>query len=114
MKKTISLALILVLVAATLVGCGGGGASYTDGTYPAEVTAHNGPLAVEVTVTDGAISNVEVTSHEETEGLADPALEEIPALIVEKNSTDVDAISGVTVTSDAIKDAVNKALESAQ
>lgn len=113
MKKTISLALILVLVAATLVGCGGG-ASYTDGTYPAEVTGHNGPLAVEVTVTDGAISNVEVTSHEETEGLADPALEEIPALIVEKNSTDVDAISGVTVTSDAIKDAVNKALESAQ
>ena len=92
MKKTISLALILVLIAVTLVACGGSG--YTDGTYEGEAAGHNGPLGVSVTVADGKISDVKVTNHVETEGLADGALEQIPALIAEKNSTDVDSISG--------------------
>ena len=113
MKKTISLTLIVVLLAAALVGCGGG-TGYTDGTYPGEAAGHNGPLKVEVTVTDGKIASVNVVEHTETEGLADPALEQTTALIVEKNSTDIDAVSGATVTSDAIKAAVNNALEAAK
>lgn len=112
MKKTMTLALALVLIAATLVGCGGG-AKYTDGTYPGEAEGM-APLTVEVTVTDGKIADVKVTAHEETDGIADPALEQIPAAIVEKNSTDVDSVSGATITSDAIKAAVNNALESAK
>lgn len=110
MKKFITLSLVLIMVAATLVGCGGS-ASYEDGTYNGEADGHNGPLKVEVEVTDGEISNVEVTEHEESEGIADPAIDQIPAAIVENNSTDVDAISEVTVTSEAIVEAVNNALE---
>lgn len=83
---------------------------YTDGTYESTVEGHNGPLTVVVTVEDSVISNVEVTEHEETDGLADPALEEVPAAIVASNSTDVDVVSGVTVTSDAIIAAVEEAL----
>ena len=111
MKKTISLALIFVLVATTLVGCGG--TSYKDGTYPGEAEGMN-PLKVSVEVADGKIANVEVTEHTETEGISDPAIEQIPALIAEKNSTDVDAVAGATITSDAIKAAVDNALESAK
>jgi len=111
MKKTISLALILVLIATTLVGCGG--AKLTDGTYEGEGQGM-APLKVEVVVTDGKIASVEVVEHGETEGISDPALEQIPALIVEKNSTEVDAVAGATVTSTAIVDAVNKALENAK
>ena len=48
--------------------------------------------------------------HAETEGLADAALKDIPAAIVEANSTDVDSITNATVTSDAIKAAVKDAL----
>lgn len=81
-----------------------------DGTFTAEVDGHNGPLEVEVTVEDAAISAVEILSHEETEGISDPAIEEIPAAIVEANSTDVETISGATVTSEAIIEAVNQAL----
>ena len=111
MKKTLSLALILVLIATTLVGCGG--AKLTDGTYEGEAQGM-APLKVQVEVKEGKIANVEVIEHGETEGISEPALEQIPSLIVEKNSTDVDSVSGATVTSDAIKEAVNKALENAQ
>lgn len=109
MKRIFTLSLVLIMVAAVLVGCGGS-ASYEDGTHTGEAEGHNGPLTVEVTVTDGEISNVEVVDHEESEGIAEPALEQIPADIVSNNSTDVDAVSGVTVTSDAIKEAVDNAL----
>lgn len=89
---------------------------YTDGTYEGTTEGHNGPLTVEVTVEENEISNVEITEHSETEGLADPALEEVSAAIAEKNRADVDydIISGATVTSEAIMEAVANALEDAQ
>jgi len=88
--------------------------NYEDGTHTATVDGAQGPLTVEVTVEDGVITNVEVTEHEETEGLADPALEDVPAAIVENNSTDVDTVSGATVTSEAIIEAVNTALNDSE
>lgn len=83
---------------------------YEDGTHEVTVDGHNGPLTVEVVVEAGTISSVVVLEHEETEGLADPALEEVPAAIVASNSAEVDTVSGVTVTSEAIIAAVNEAL----
>ncbi len=112
MKKYISMILIIVLVATALVGCGGG-AKYNDGTYEGEAEGM-APLKVSVTVEDGKIADVEITEQNETEGFAEPALEQIPQAIVDKNSTDVDAVSGATVTSTAIKEAVNNALEQAK
>src|SRR5699024_602126 len=112
--KHISMILVLVLLATALVGCGGSG--YKDGTYESTTNGHNGDLSVSVTVEDEEIANVEVTDHEETEDMSEvvEALEDIPANIVEKNSTDVDAIAGATVTSNAIKTAVGEALEEAK
>ena len=83
---------------------------FTDGMYQATVDGHNAPLSVVVTVEGGVITNVEVTEHAETDGLADPALENVTANIVKRNGTDVDVVSGATVTSDAIIAAVEKAL----
>lgn len=85
-------------------------ATYNDGTYEATVDAAHGPLSVEVTVADGVISDVVVTEHSETEGLTDPAVTDLPAEMVETNSTDVDVVSGATVTSKAVKSAVDEAL----
>lgn len=89
---------------------------YTDGIYEGTAEGHNGPLSVEVVVEEGQISTVEVTDHNETEGLADPAIEEISAAIVAKNRPDVDydIVSSATVTSEAIIEAVANALEAAQ
>ncbi|WP_422487157.1 FMN-binding protein [Gudongella sp. DL1XJH-153] len=89
--------------------------SYTDGTY--EGTSDAGMyegLKVSVTVEGGVITNVEVVEHSETDGIADPAIEEVPAAIVAANSPAVDTVSGATYTSDAIIEAVELALEGAQ
>lgn len=79
--------------------------------FQATVEGHNGPLTVEVALEEGTITRVEVVEHEETEGLAEPAIEDTPAAIVENNSTDVDTVSGATITSEAIIEAVNLVLE---
>lgn len=91
-----------------------GDLEYTDGTYTGEAQGRNDIIRVSVTVTDGQISDVEVTEQDETPEYAGPALEQMPDLIVDNNSTDVDAISGATITSDAIKEAVDNALEQGQ
>lgn len=77
-----------------------------DGEYEATVDGQNGPMNVAVTVADGKISAVTVKSHNETEGIAAGALEQVPAKIVESNSVGVDAVSGATLTSERIKKAV--------
>lgn len=107
MKKHISLILVLMLLTAVLVGCSGN--KYEDGEYTGEATGIE-PMKVSVTVTEGKISAVEVVEHNESEGYSEEALEKIPNLIVEKNSTDIDALSGATMTSNGIKNAVNDAL----
>ena len=51
-----------------------------------------------------------MTEHNETAGISDPAIELIPAAILEANSPEVDAVSNATVTSNAIMEAVTNAL----
>ncbi|OON85866.1 hypothetical protein BXO88_10540 [Oribacterium sp. C9] len=78
-----------------------------------EAQGLGGPVKVEITATADKILDVVATGDKETPGIGSKALEELPGKIVSANSLDVDAISGATVTSDAIKEAAKKALESA-
>lgn len=55
-----------------------------------------------------------ILSHSETEGISDPAIKELPQNIVNRNSADVDTVSGATMTSRAILTAVQEILESAK
>lgn len=75
--------------------------------------SHNGmggDLQVKVTMENGKITKVEIVKHNETEGISNPAREQLPDAIVKAGSTDVDNVSGATVTSRAIKEAVADAL----
>ena len=88
---------------------------YTDGTYEGRSDKGMSPgLKVSVTVEGGKITSVEVIEHSETDGISDPAIEGIPAAIVEAGSPNVDVVSGATYTSEAIIEAVQLALEGAQ
>lgn len=87
--------------------------SYQAGTYTESTMARNAALTVEVTFSENSIESVNVTDHAETMSIASVALERIPAQIVEHQTTKVDAVTGATVTSNAIKSAVNAAIEKA-
>ena len=70
-------------------------------------------IVAEVTVKDGKIADVKLTGADETPALGGKVLEEMPAKILDAQSTDVDGVTGATVTTDAVKAAVNDALAQA-
>ncbi len=72
-----------------------------------------GTITVKVTMEGGKIAKVEVLSHKESAGIADPALAGVPEAIVAANSAEVDTVSGATITSRGIIAAVKDALETA-
>ena len=115
MRKTLSLLLCIAMLL-TVAACGGGGEASQSPSQGAQTLTgtgegFGGPLTVSVTVDGDTITAVEVTSHNETENVAGAALTDIPAAIVEANSADVDAVSGATITSNAIMYAVKNALD---
>ena len=83
-----------------------------DGVYKGRANGYKGPVHVEVTVKEGKISAVKVMKCQDR--FARRVVKEIPRRIVEADSTEVDVISGATVTSRAVQKAVRNALEGAQ
>ncbi|MEC4294330.1 FAD-dependent oxidoreductase [Adlercreutzia shanghongiae] len=67
-------------------------------------------LAVKVTVDGGKITAIDIVQQQETAGIGSKALEALPALMIEAQSAEVDAVAGATITSVALMDAVNNAL----
>ncbi len=108
-KKGISVLLTMALAMATPLYALAE-AIPANGVYEGSANGMGGAVKVAVTVEDGKISGVEVLEHKETAGISDPAIEQIPQAIVEAQSTDVEAVTGATVTSEAIKEAVAAAL----
>ncbi len=86
---------------------------FTAGTYTGTGNGRNGIVEVKVELDSSKIINVEITEHAETEGIADPALEKIPQRIVEQQRLGVDTVSGATITSNAILEAVADCIKQA-
>lgn len=76
--------------------------SLTAGSYEATVQGRNGDMVIRTELAQDSILSVEILSHQETAGVADGALERIPAAVVEGQTLQVDAVSGATITSEAI------------
>lgn len=114
MKKSIVLLICLAMVS-SFAAC----APEEDATSGEQVTltgtgkGYGGEILATVVKEGDKIVSVDVVGEKETEGMGTPALEQLPAMIVEANSTEVDAISGATMTSDGIIYAVNSALDPA-
>lgn len=109
MKKRLT-ALAALLVLALCLTTGAQAAGYTAGTYKGTAVGRNGDITVSVTVSEDAITAVEVTAHQETAGIADTALAQIPEKIVKTQSLGVDSASGATITSEGIVNAVAAAV----
>lgn len=114
MKKFLTL-IVAAMLAITMVGCGTtntdtADTKFTAGTYTAEATGFHGPVKVEVEVDAESILNVTVVEHGETQGVGTNAIDALPGLFVKHQSLAVDAISGATITSEALVKAVETAL----
>ena len=80
-----------------------------DGTYRAESIGYEGPVHVEVAVSNQRIDAVRVVQHKEKQFYA--AMTDTPAKIISRQSVQgVDATSSATITSEAILNATAKAL----
>ena len=88
-------------------------ATYTPGTYEGEAIGRNGPVKVQVTVDKNRIKTIAVVSHNESAGLSDAPINNIPKAILDKQSLVVDGYSGATFSSKAVIGAVQNALEKA-
>lgn len=80
-------------------------------TLTGSAQGYGGEVTVTVKVNGDDIVSVEAVGEKETQGVGSIALEELPDKIVEADSTEVDGVSGATKTSEAIKQAVDTALE---
>ena len=104
MKKLASILLSLLLLACMIAGAAADTFTGDD--------AGIGPIAVTLTVEDGKITAAEVTGENETKGFGYEPIYEgtYAAAIVAAQGADIDVISGVTVTSNAVIAATEEAM----
>ncbi|MCD8105412.1 MAG: FMN-binding protein, partial [Lachnospiraceae bacterium] len=91
-----------------------GAAAYIPGTYTATAEGISSTITVSVTFDETRIYRIDYDLSGETAGLGADIGPEITAQILEAQSVDVDGVSGATVTSDAVKQAVEDCIKQAQ
>lgn len=109
MKKLISIT-VCALMLLSIAACAKEQAPATE-TLTGVGKGFGGEVTVTVTKEGDKIVKVEAVGENETKGIGSNAIEQLPAKIVEANSTEVDVIAGATYTSEAIIYAVNNALD---
>ena len=86
---------------------------FTPGTYTAEEQGIFAPVKVQITVSESLITGVKIDATGETPELGGLAAGKLAASIMKAQTPNVDALSGATVTSNAIIKAATAALEEA-
>ena len=114
--------LSLLLVVGVLSGCTGNSseetpqadATFNAGTYTGEAEGKDGKIKVEVTVNeDSQIADIKIVSQSETGGLGDAALEKVKEQIITNQSLAIDAVTGASLSSKAMVNAVENAMQQA-
>lgn len=87
---------------------------YKDGVYEGTGYGYGPDLKVLVTIKDGVINEISIVSHNESgERFYGPAFDSIPKEIIDKQTYDVDVVSGSTYSSKGVIEAVRDALSKA-
>ena len=113
MKKNFAVLLSIFLVLSLFVGCGTNNEMTTEASsqvYEVAAQGYGGDMILEVEIEEDRIIGINILEHQETEGVSDMAIEEIPDRIIEAQSLMVDTVSGATLTSEGIIEGVKKAV----
>jgi len=87
---------------------------FTPGVYYGEARGYYGLVKVRVEVDASSIIDIRVLEESEDSLIGGEAIKELRRLILEEDTSDVDAVSGATISSEAFLGAVNQALGAAQ
>ena len=105
----------IIALLAMVVACASSGKVQPIGNASGNATGtamgFGGNVAVTITMEDGFITNVEVDARFETQAIAGAAISRGTTLIKENNSAQFDAVSGATITSTAIREAAQAAID---
>ena len=112
MKKVFSGLLSSAMVLG-LVGCSSSSGKYTAGTYTGTSKGHSSDVTVTATFSSSEITKVELDVSGETESIGGVAADELVEQIMEKQSSDIDGVSGATETSNAVKAALASTIKQA-
>ena len=123
-RNVILMAVVTVIMAVALslyiqntgtVPAADNAASLTDGIYTSSAQGCLSDVTVKVTVTGGRVTGVEIDAPGEPPELGGAAAEALAAALLKTGSTaGVDAVSGSTMTSQAIFTAMDDCLSQAQ
>ncbi len=86
---------------------------FTDGIYLTKAVSMHGPINVKTVIADGKIAEVAVLNNRESYVIGEAAVKTMPQRIVESQFVDVDCVTGATLTSMAIRNAVREAIGNA-
>jgi uncharacterized protein with FMN-binding domain len=113
MKKYV---LLIVCALAGLAACLSFGrfTVYEAGNWEGSGIGYNGAIRVVVETDTTSIIDINVLEHNEDALIGGEAIKEIKELVLETDSTDLDAISGATQTCEGFIYAVNDALSKAK
>ena len=84
-----------------------------NGSFEGRSQGMQGPITTKITVKDSKITDIEFTENKETQNVAVVAFERIPAQIIEHQSLAVDTVTGATLSSYGILNAVANAADAA-
>jgi uncharacterized protein with FMN-binding domain len=87
---------------------------YTAGIWRGEAAGYYGPIAVSVETDESSILDIEIETQTEDAFIGGDAIWTLREHVIDENRTDIDVISGATVTSEAFLDAVDAALRRAR
>ncbi|MCD8090506.1 MAG: FMN-binding protein [Clostridiales bacterium] len=112
-------AVILITAVFSLTACGSSerefniaeAGSWLDGIYTTTAEGKNGSFDISVKIENGEIAEINAENNDETEDIGKAAIIELSKKMTEEQTCDVDAVSGATVSSEALKKAVARCLE---
>ncbi|MGL5100358.1 MAG: FAD-dependent oxidoreductase, partial [Fusobacteriaceae bacterium] len=81
-----------------------------NGKFKGTGKGYGGNIIAEIEIENGVLKNLEILSHNETKIISDPAFIHIPKSILENNSILVPNVSGCSMSSRGIREAVKNAL----
>ena len=102
------------MTGAASVGFAESAAIYTPGTYTASAPGFGGEVVVTITVDETAILSASVEAAGETVGIGSVAAKKLAEEIMAKQSHQLDAVSGATRTSEAVKKACESCIAQAK